>query len=150
MANKFRTDTILKNINLIKSTAPRVLANQAQNFFSDSFKKSAWNDFNTVKWEEVKRRTPGTFEYKYPKKKGLSRRSSPILVRTGKLRRAVGNSIRTVTFEKIELIVPLVYADVHNTGTNKIPKRQFMGDSKTLRAMQLKSIYQQFNKVWQV
>jgi phage gpG-like protein len=120
------------------------------NFFLDSFKKGAWRDGNTQGWKEVQRRIQGTPEWKYPKTKQLSRRTSPILVRTGKLRRAVRNSVRQQTFNKVELVVPLKYAAVHNDGEGKMPQRKFMGDSKTLGAMQFKLIYREFDKVWNV
>lgn len=155
MANKFGIDTILKNVDKIKKTVPPLLANQARNFFLDSFKKESWTDSGTQKWKEVQRRIEGTNEYKYPKKKQLSRRSSPILVRTGKLRRAVRNSIRQQRFERIELVVPFVYAAVHNDGLTmkngkKMPQRKFMGHSKVLEDKQIKLTYREFDKVWNV
>lgn len=150
MTNKFRTDQILKNVDKIKNAVPPLLANQARNFFLDSFKKGAWLDGNTQNWKEVQRRIQGTPEWKYPRTRQLSRRSSPILVRTGKLRRAVRNSVRQQTFQRVELVVPLKYAAVHNDGEGDMTQRQFMGDSKTLKAMQFKLIYKEFDRVWQV
>lgn len=149
--NKFHTAQILNNLNKVKKTLPVVLANQAQNFFVDSFKKEGFQTGSGVlKWKMVKRRIPGTYEYKYPKKKQLSRRSSPILVRTGKLRRAVGNSIRSATFDRVELTVGVPYASYHNEGTDDIPKRQFVGDSKALRVMQVKTLNQTIDGIWRV
>lgn len=147
--NQFGTGKILQNITQMKRELPPILANQARNFFLDSFDKQGWQDGTQQNWKEVQRRIPGTPEYKYPKKKQLSRRDSPILVRTGKLRRAVRNSIRTQTFEKVELIVPLKYADVHNSGDANHAKRQFMGDSKTLRDKQKKTISNRIDKAFQ-
>lgn len=148
--SKFRIEQILKNVDKIKNTVPPLLANQARNFFLDSFRQSAWRDGNTTNWKEVQRRIQGTPEWKYPKKKQLSRRTSPILVRTGKLRRAVRNSVRLATFKKVELVVPLKYAAVHNDGEGDMPQRKFMGDSKTLRGMQYKLIYREFDKAWKI
>lgn len=150
MSNKFKIDLILKNVDKIKTTVPPLIANQARNFFLDSFKQGAWRDGNTQGWKEVQRRIQGTREWKYPKTKQLSRRTSPILVRTGKLRRAVRNSVRQQTFSKVELVVPLKYAAVHNEGEGNMPQRKFMGDSKTLTAMQFKLIYREFDKAWNV
>lgn len=150
MGNKFKIDQIIKNAAVIKTKVPPLLANQARNFFLKSFKDSAWQDSGTQKWKEVQRRIAGTNAYKYPKKKQLSRRTSPILVRTGKLRRAVRNSVRLQTFERIELVVPLKYAAVHNEGEGNMPQRKFMGDSKTLRDKQVKLIYREFDKAWKV
>lgn len=148
--NKFHTAQILNNLNKVKKTLPVVLANQAQNFFVDSFKNQGWTDVSKQNWKEVNRRIPGTKEYKYPKTKGLSRRTKPILTASGKLRRAVGSSIRSATFERIALIVPLNYASYHNEGTDDIAKRQFMGDSKALREMQIKTLNQTIDGIWRV
>ena len=147
--NQFKFDQAINNFGSLKQTLPPLLANQAQNFFVDSFKKQAWRDASTEPWQNVKRRIPGTYEYKYPKKKGLSRRTSPILVRTGALRRAVGSSIREQRFERVKLVVALPYADVHNSGTKDIPKRKFMGDSITLRRLQTEIINKEIQKIWQ-
>jgi phage gpG-like protein len=155
MPNKFKIDQILKNVDKIKNTVPPLLANQARNFFLESFKQKAWRDGTTENWKEVQRRIQGTKEYKYPKTRQLSRRTSPILVRTGKLRRAVRNSVRQQTFNKIELVVPLNYAAVHNEGLpmkngDKMPRRRFMGESKRLNNHHLRLIEKEFDKVWKV
>jgi hypothetical protein len=98
-----------------------VLANQAQNYFVKSFRNQG---FDGKSWDEVKRRQPGTPEYKYPKSKGLQRQSSPILVgagyksRGGTLRRAVSNMARTaeISTGKVKMIVDLPYAKIQNEG----------------------------------
>lgn len=143
--NKFGFGKVLQNIERTKRELPIQLANQAQNYFTGSFTKQGWD---SVHWKEVKRREPGTPEYKYPKKKGLSRRTSPILVRTGTLRRAVSNSIRSATFQSVRLIVDLPYAKRHNDGLKDMPQRKFMGDSPVLRSMQRIKIGSFFNAVW--
>lgn len=138
--SKFEFGKVINNFDQVKRTLPPVLANQAQNFFVEGFRKQGFTDRSFKQWEQVKRRIPGTFEYKYPKKKQLSRRTSPILVRTGKLKRAVANSIRSQTFDRVQLIVSVPYAEYHNEGTDKIPQRRIMGDSFVLRSMQVKKI----------
>jgi hypothetical protein len=148
--NKFHTGKILENIKKMKADVPVKLANMTQRFFLASFTEQGWGgDGGLNKWKEVKRRQPRTPEYKYPKTKQLSRRTSPILVRTGKLRRAVSNSIRLATFEKIQLVVPLEYAKYQNDGTTRITKRKFMGDGVALRKKQKALILNEMAKVWQ-
>ena len=148
--NKFHTGKILENITKMKADAPVKLANMTQRFFGASFTDQGWAGENGLnKWKEVKRRQEGTPEYKYPKTKQLSRRTSPILVRTGKLRRAVSNSIRLATFEKIRLVVPLEYAKYQNDGTSKIAKRKFMGDGAALRKKQKDLLIKEIEKIWQ-
>lgn len=186
--NKFQFRRVVQNVEKLKKTLPNLLANQAQTFFVQSFKKQGWDDNGVKAW--AKRQDTGK------KSQGRS-----ILVKSGKLRRAVGQSIRVKSFDKIQLVVALPYAAVHNEGYNgmraahsramftksstrefiglkrnkkgqlkeahkrttiytrtgeaqvkahmfKIPKRQFMGDSATLRQMQRKLIDQQISKVW--
>jgi len=88
-----------------------------------------------------------TKAYKYAKP---SARTRHILVKSGALRRAVNNSIRSATFNRVELIVGVPYAEYHNEGTKSIPKRQFMGDSVILRRKQIQLINKEVDKIWQV
>lgn len=145
--NKFGTGKILENVLKLKRELPVLLANQAQRHFANTFQEQG---FDGNHWEEVKRRQSGTSEYKYPKTKQLSRRTSPILVRTGTLRRAVSNSVRSTTFESILLVVPLEYASYQNEGTATIKKREFMGDSTVLRAKQVKLIEETIDSTFKV
>ena len=145
MANKFGFDRVRNNMEQVKRQLPTMLANQAVNEFSDNFNKQG---FEEQKWKEVNRRIPGTKEYKYPKTKGLSRRKKPILVGTGRLRRAVANSKKIATWQLIKFGVNLPYAANQNDGI-KLPKRQYMGDSARLRAKQKQLIEKTIDKIWQ-
>lgn len=185
--SKFGFDKALKNMERLKETLPPLLANQAQNFFVQSWRKQGWDDGGIQRWKPR--------QDKGPKSQGRA-----ILVKSGKLRRAIGQSIREQSFERIKLVVALPYAFVHNEGYNgprrahsravfsrssttqfiglqrkdgnrklpktpvypkageqkvkahnlNIPKRQFMGDSKTLRKQQEKLIEKELGKIWQV
>lgn len=146
MSNRFGLDEVIGKMRQARDELPRLIANQAQNHFSSSFKTSS---FDNLKWKEVKRRIPDTPEYKYPKHKGLSRRTKPILIKTGKLRRAVGMSARVVTWNSIRLVVDLPYAERHNEGKDGMPQRKFMGDSTLLREKQVKLINNYLGKIWQ-
>lgn len=145
--NKFRFGQLRMNLLKMKSELPVILANQAQNFFVSSFTNQGWDG---QKWKEVNRRTPGTDEYKYPKFKGLTRRTKPILVSTGRLRRAVSNSIRSATFQSVRLVVDLPYAAAQNEGDSKInlPRRHYMGNSPVLVEKQKLKIKGYINKLW--
>lgn len=186
MANKFGFDKVLKNVDQLKKTLPVLLANQAQTFFVGSWKQQGWMATSLERW---------------PKRKGGKDPGRATLVKSGKLRRAVGQSIRFKTFDKIQLVVALPYAAVHNDGYNgpvsahtrarftktttsqfiglrttkkgklkenirrtsifiktgdvqvkahnmNMPRRQFMGDSVSLRKKQVDLINQQIGKVW--
>lgn len=139
-------DKVMKNMEQAKRRLPIALANEARLYFTNTFKVGG---FDGKKWKEVNRRIPGTNEYKYPKKKGLSRRKKPILVQYGLLRRAVSMSVRSKTFKSIRLQVDLPYADNHNEGIT-VPKRQFMGYSKQLDRQHKRTIEKEIKKIWQV
>lgn len=120
---------------------PLRIANNTRNFFVRNFNRQQWEG---VRWKEVKRRIEGTNEYKYPKTRKLSRRINPILVGSGgakgqsggALRRAVANSIRSYNWREIRLGITsdVPYAIYHNNGDGKIPKRRFIGPNKELTA----------------
>lgn len=136
---------VQRKIIATKKVLPRIMANQAQNFFVMSFRKQG---FDGDGWREVKRRIPDTAEYKYPAKKGLSRRTKPILIGTGRLRRKVANSVVLAHWPLIRLVVDLPYAAAHNDGTANIPQRQYMGQNQELTDLQRKTIDIYFDKVW--
>lgn len=138
-------DKVKQNISLTKRVLPVKLAKQAENHFTESFSKGRLDEY---KWKEVQRRMPGTKAYKYPKKKGLSRRRNPILVMTGNLRRKVARSIQDARWDKVRLIVDLPYAEYHNEGTDNITARPYMKQTATLTNMQLKLIETETDKIW--
>lgn len=143
---KFGLDKVLMNIEQVKRDLPILLSKQAERYFTASFSNQS---FNHKAWEEVKRRIEGTNEYKYPKRRGLSRRTKPILVGTGALRRATSNSTRSLYPKNIRLVIDLPYAAVHNEGSGNIPKRQYVGQTKELTRKQKTLIERHIDKVWQ-
>ncbi len=148
MSNKFNLDRVAANVEKLKTELPRLLMNQAQTFFANTFQSQAWDG---QAWKVPNRRMPGTKEYKYPMNKGLSRRTKPTLVSSGILRRAVSMSARGYQpGGRMILTVDLPYAARHNEGLDGMPKRPFMGDSPLLRDKQKELINQQIAKVWEV
>lgn len=149
----FHFEKVKSQMDQVKRDLPPILAAQAENYFVSSWDKQG---FNGQQWQEVKRREEGTTEYKYPKMYGLSRRTNPILVGGGRikgtaggaLRRATSNSIRNATFESIKLIIDLPYAGYINEGTDKMPKRQFAGQTQELSDMQVKKVNEFVDKIW--
>ena len=146
-SRRFNFDVIKRNLEQTKRELPVLLAKQAENYFTGSFKKGA---LGNDKWPEVERRKVGTSAYKYPKKKGLSRRTSPILVRRGILRGRVSNSIRNANWNQIKLIVDLPYAMFNQEGTDTIPARPFMKQTTELGNMQKSTITKTMNRIWKV
>lgn len=114
MADSFRFDIIQKKYKTASLNMMREIAMANKNYFLDNFKtRQGWG---TEKWQEVKRRIPGTKQYEYPKNKDLQRRTRPILVGKGSLRRAVNSSIKLVTTNRAYFRVELPYAAIHNEG----------------------------------
>jgi len=152
--SKFNFQRVIDNIEQTKRELPVLLANDAQKFFLASFRNQGWDG---EPWQEVQRRIEGTNAYKYPKTKGLTRRTKPILQGTGILRREVSliaaNAI--ITYDRNNFRVKLVldddmvpYGKFINTGTDHMPQRKFMGDSPALRAILRNRIEHYMNKVW--
>ena len=126
------------------------IANTAKNEFMNNFREQS---FGGKKWKEVKRRIAGTPEYLYPKNEDKGRRSSAILVRSGKLRLDVSNSV-TNGHKNNNLSYTLVvnndYAQYQNDGTKNIPKRQFVGMTPELNKKLLTKINQKIGKIWEI
>lgn len=152
--DRFNFGEIKQKVEQSKREVMIELSNQAQNYFLSSWKKQG---FNGQAWKEVQRRTPGTKVYKYPKSKGLQRRTSPILIgagfktRGGELRRAVSNMARTAQIGNgtIKMIVDIPYAGYLNEGTPNMPKRQFVGQTDELTQMQEKKLTEIIDRIWQ-
>jgi len=153
MPTKFNFEEVSNLLNRYKRETLILLSNQAQNYFLDSFKKQGWDG---TPWKEVQRRTPGTKAYKYPKTKGLQRRTQPILIgagyrkRGGTLRRAVSSMSRTkeITKDRVRMIVDLPYANIINEGGGHMPKREYVGQDSTLTRMQTEKITEIINRIW--
>ena len=144
--SKFDFLSILQKVEQTKKELPKKLANVTQNYFVLSFRKQG---FDGGKWQEVKRRIPGTPEFKYPKTKGLSRRTKPILIESGELRRRVANSILLATWPTVKLMVDLPQAAAINEGLGNMPKRQFIGQSNELTEKQIRLVEGYFDKIWE-
>jgi len=153
--DKFNFDDIKEK--LIKSNREIMveLSNLSQNYFLSSWKKQG---FNGEAWKDVQRREPGTKAYKYPKKKGLQRRTQPILIgsgfktRGGTLRRAVSNMARTaeISTNRSRMVVDVPYAGYLNEGTDKMVARKFVGQTQELTDKQQKAITKIIDRIWKV
>lgn len=112
-----------------------LIANEAVNLSKSNFDVQGFQDTGTEKWKEVKRRTPGTKAYRSASKGKGSGQTSPILVRTGKLKRSIRyRLIQNISGDvDITIFADIAYAKYHNEGTRTIPRRRFMGPSAELR-----------------
>ena len=152
--SKFNFKRVIDNIEQVKRDLPRLLANDAQNYFLGAFNNQGWDGKS---WAEVQRREPDTNAYKYPKDKGLSRRTKNIGISTGRMRREVSNiagkaSISTtqnnftVRLRVDSGIVP--YAGYFNDGTSKMVARPFMKDSPALRRILINRVKTYMDRTW--
>jgi phage gpG-like protein len=146
--SKFNISEVKKRLELTKRVVPIKLAKMTEKHFIGHFTDES---FEGVKWQTPKRKIEGTNEYKYPKTKGLGRRTSSTLVRSGVLRRDVANSIKIETWNLIKLATSQLtekYAKANNEGTNNIPARPFMKDSPQLRKKQLDLLNKEIDNIW--
>lgn len=143
--DKFNFDKVIAAIERSKRTLPPRVGNETKNYFLSSWTKQG---FGGEKWKEVQRRIAGTKAYKYAKP---AARTRAILVGkgSGRLRRDVANSLRVTTWDKIQFSVQNPYARYHNEGTEKLPKRQFVGQTRELTNKQLAIIKSELGGIWQ-
>lgn len=105
---------------------PQIVGTLALRHFKRGMQREGFVDRRFVRWKEVQRRTPGHPRYN-PKQQ------QKILV--GKASGGIQNTlrIRKATFK--ETIISSMgkrYAQYHNDGEGKLPKRQFLGNSAKL------------------
>lgn len=113
---------------------PRYASNLALKHFKDSFRDGGFYD--------------GYFKAWVPRKKAdKNKRYRALLVKSGALRRSL--EIKEANFKQIRIgSYTTKYATVHNQGTNRIPKRQFIGKSKLLTRKIKKKIRQEIKKLF--
>ncbi len=128
-----------KKLDATLKALPKKVGVMAVNEFQDSFKKQGWEG---QRWKEVKRRLPvgrktGKRSSRLIYRKGAAR-TRGILIGSGRLWRSIRVVRSTSTSVTVGTDVP--YAKVHNEGDRagrgsgfKMPKRQFMGNSRTLK-----------------
>lgn len=140
-----RTEAKIKSL---KDTLPKEIGKEAQRFFTASFNNQGFTDQGLEKWERPQRKIPGTSPYKYPKKGASRRRSRATLVQSGKLRADVARSMKSATWDKIVFEIESEYAAFHNAGTDKLPQRQFIGNSEQLNKKVLEILDRRLTKAF--
>lgn len=121
---KFNFEETIKKLQEQKYDLPVKISITAQSYFADTFRKGG---FDGEKWKEVKRRLrPSPSSDKSASTRGI------LIGKTRDLMDSIRHSIREVSWAEIRLGTDVPYAIYHNEGTDKIPKREFMGSSKEL------------------
>jgi len=109
--SKFKFDKVLKNMQDMKKVLPAKLGATGTVFFNNSFRNQGFTDRVLTLWE---------------KRKGSRRDSGRnILVKTGRLKGAVNNSLKIATWDQIKWKIPggeVPYAAIHNNGGTILKK----------------------------
>ena len=159
MAKKIIIEKITEEVEVfLKNDLPRIVAKEAVDEFRENFVRQGFRNNGVQRWPEVKRRIPNSpwygFHYKGErrspkdrKKKGQRRKLNYSLKYTKyDILRITSNLYRSirevdVSPERVEIGSDLPYAQVQNDGGHikvfgkakvKLPKRQFIGESKEL------------------
>ena len=123
--NKLDFNDLLRAEKHLKNNVPKLVGERARRFFELSFRREGFQDSSLVKWTKRKRETKRS-------------RGKKVLSNTGMLKNSIRRTKTTPRQIRISSI-GLSYANWHNNGTGRLPKRQFMGNSKTLeRGLQKK------------
>lgn len=135
--SKLGLNKALAKFEQIKTTLPRVIANDSVGFFLKGFDKGGFTDASFKAWKPRKGKQYG---------RNATRK---ILVDSGALRRAVSNSVKQANWDAIKFEVELNYAAYVNNGTDKMPQRKYIGSSKKLTKQNLEKIEVVINNIWQ-
>lgn len=130
---------------------PRVIANDSLNHFLQGFRNGG-GQTDAGRWRKRKLRIRD-FTSKSKKVKARVRKQAgrAVLVDTGALRRDV--RVRRTTIKSIVIgTQSIAYARRHNEGLTdklgrKMPKREFLGDSRKLDKKNVKTILRKINKI---
>ena len=126
-----------------ENEAPEIVGRMAQEFYKESFENEGFTDNSLQKWPEVKRRIN-------PARPDRASAKRNILVNTGNLRRSVDYQTfkgRVIVSAEVFSKTGFNYAPVHNWGTNRIPQRQFLGDSHILNQKILERLREKVNQI---
>ena len=133
MANKFNFGQIARKFKSLDLSLD--IANTAKMEFIQNFRNQS---FNGKSWQ---------------KRKSDKQAGRNLLVKTGRLRRDVSNSVTAGTKNSnlsYTLVVNNPYAEYNNDGTSRMPQRQFVGMTPELNKKLLMKINQKVMKIWAI
>ncbi len=107
------------------------IARKAENQFKDNFRLSGFLYDSLELWQPRKKPDPGR----------------AILVKSGRLKRGI-RSLPGSNFTRIQIANDVPYARYHNEGSNRLPQRKFMGNSRVLNVKIKQSIKTSLRKVF--
>lgn len=128
-----------------------IMGVEAVNHYKKSFKDGGFTDNSLVKWQGRKRNS-----YRTIGGARVDDTTRALMVKTGTLKRSI-NYIRSGRYSVVINTGALPYAKIHNDGLNgkafgrsifKMPKRQFIGYSKTLNNKILSRIDSKIKRIF--
>ena len=103
----------------------------AKNHFTANFRKQGFEDETVIPWQPRKKR---------------ERAGRGILIKSGRLRRSI--SFRKKGKWSVVIGTDVPYAKVHNEGSRKMPKRQFIGYSGKLNRQIISSFSSKIKRIF--
>lgn len=140
MPLKSNLDEVLKRMGRKAERLPELVSNELVNFALDNWRAQAFLDKPQKKWPERGARSSSEAY----KKRVAQDAGRALLVKSGDLR----NSMTTGAYHGrwyagIRTDVP--YASAHNSGTDRLPQRQFLGPSLVLSERLVKLMIEQLD-----
>ncbi len=109
----------------IDDDLPKIIGNRAVKMYKQNF---VGEGYFGCKWKDVKRRTHPPKHGKHP----ADARRAILTGRTGNLKRSIKARPEKGS---VTIYSDADYATYHNDGTNRIPRRQFLGDHPEIKCM---------------
>ncbi len=123
---KFKNDMIKNHSSFVK-----IMGNESLKHFNKSFRDGGFTDESFERWKARKPR---------------SRNDHQLLVDTGRLKNSI--RIMNMTNTSVTIGTNVFYAQFHNEGTRKMPKRQFIGESAKLNRTIVQKISDLIEKIF--
>ena len=126
--------------NLADNDAPGIAGKTAADFFTDNFQRQGFLNQSLNAWRDVGRRT-------HPRNTPKGQTAAGRQILFGETR----NLSRSIDYEagkgKVVVYSDVKYAPYHNEGTDKLPKRQFIGDSAKLNELVIAEIERKLQNI---
>jgi len=125
---------------LTDNEAPVIAGKTAADFFTENFQRQGFLGQALAAWRDVGRRT-------HPRKTQKGQTAAGRQILFGETR----NLSRSIDYDagkgKVIVYSDVKYAPFHNEGTDKLPKRQFIGDSEKLNELVVSEINRKLKNI---
>jgi phage gpG-like protein len=124
--------------------APTIVGKTATDFFAQNFDRQGFLNNGLRPWQDVRRRQHPRKSVRSEKARSLSYDGMPILVQSRNLQRSIAPETHKGS---VIIFSDAHYAPYHNEGTDKLPKRQFIGDSAELDKLITSELERKLSKI---